>query len=279
MSIGSEKEMQQLKKRFQDLAEKAYRQNVYAFSGFLGLSEQNAFWQGAGRVFPESGGEQAGSVSEKDRYYRSERYSVPFALWGGAEGADRKMARFGSPEELGYEQPYPISCVHIRPLSVKFAEPLSHRDFLGALMNLGIERSTLGDVRVGEKEAWLFCLDSIAPFVCDNLTQVRHTHVSCEPAAEAADIPEEEPAEEMLVVSSLRADALLAGIYKLSRTDSLNAFRMGKVYVNGQLCENNSRALKENDVVNLRGKGKFIFRGVGYETRKGKLSVTVQVYR
>lgn len=64
-------------------------------------------------------------------------------LYGGREEAERKILRFGSEAELGYEQPFPICCIRIRPLSAKFADKLSHRDYLGALMNLGIERSTM----------------------------------------------------------------------------------------------------------------------------------------
>lgn len=76
-------------------------------------------------------------------------------LYGGREEAERKILRFGSEAELGYEQPFPICCIRIRPLSAKFADKLSHRDYLGALMNLGIERSTIGDILPGEGEA--FC--------------------------------------------------------------------------------------------------------------------------
>ncbi len=137
--MESIKEMQQVKSRLKDLAERSYRQNVYSFSGFLSLAEQDQFW----------------SVEKELPYCKGK-------LWGGYEQAERKVARFGSAEELGYEEDYPIACVHIWPLQAKFADALSHRDFLGALMNLGIERSTLGDIRVGEKEAYLYCLSGMA---------------------------------------------------------------------------------------------------------------------
>lgn len=256
MSFASDKELQQLKNRFHDLAEKSFRQNIYTFSSFLGLSEQDVFWK-----------------EEPNLRYASCR------LWGGSEGADRVVLRFGSPEELGYEEDFPITCIHIHPLMEKFSDDFSHRDFLGALMNLGIDRSTLGDIRVGHREAYLFCLEGVAPFICGNLDQVKHTHVKCEIVEKMGDVPPEEPEEAVLQVSSERIDACIAKAYNQSRGDVLELFRAGKVFVNGRLCENNSGALKEKDTVNVRGFGKFIYLGVQNETRKGKLNIRAAIYR
>lgn len=254
--MESTREIQQLKSHLKDLADRSYRQNIYTFSGFLGLAEQDQLWR-----------------MEKELRYSSVQ------LWGGYEQAERKAARFGSPQELCYEEDYPIVCIHIAPLQAKFADDLSHRDFLGALMNLGIERSTLGDIRVGEKEAYLYCLSSMAEYICEHLEKVRHTSVKCVPVAESADVPQEEPRELVVQLPSLRVDACLAKVYNRSRGEILEAFQGGKVYVDGRLCENNSRQLKGGETVNLRGYGKFLFTGERRETRKGKLSVKVLLYQ
>ncbi len=254
--MENEKELSQLKNRFRDLANKAFQQNIFTFTGFLGLSEQDAFWN-----------------VEKDIHHAG------YTLFGGSEDADRKVVRFGNAEELGYEIPFPIVCIHIRPLVAKFADKLSHRDFLGALMNLGIDRSTIGDIKVGESEAYLFCLESIAEYICDNLDKIKHTNVKCSITDNYEEIPQEEPAIESIHVASCRIDACIAKVYNKSRGDVIELFRTGKVFVNGRLCENNARTLKENEVINVRGFGKFIYVGNPRETRKGKLSVEVAVYR
>lgn len=254
--MENEKEILQLKNRFRDLADKAFSQNMFAFTGFLGLSEQDIFWQ-----------------IEREVGY------VGYSLFGGAEETDRKMVRFGNMAELGYEVPFPIVCIHIQPLLAKFADALSHRDFLGALMNLGIERSTLGDIRVGDKEAYLFCTDTIAPYICENLTQVKHTHVKCDVVEGAKEIPAEEPERVTVQVASLRVDALIAKVYNKSRESCLELFRTQKVYIDGRLCENNSRQLKAQETVNARGYGKFRILGEARETKKGKLAIEVAVYR
>lgn len=256
MGAETDKEIQQLKNRFRELADKSYTKNIFTFSGFLGLNEQDVFWR----------------MEEELKY-------VPYSFWGGSTETDRKVLRFGSPGELGYEEEFPIVCVHIRPLSEKFADDFSHRDFLGALMNLGIDRSTLGDIRVGGREGYLFCLDSIAEYICMNLEQVRHTHVKCCVVEDMKELPQEAPREEMVQVSSERVDAVAAKVYRQSRNEMLGLFRSGKVYVNGRLCENNARLLKTKDTVNVRGFGKFVYNGPLYETKKGKLNVQTLIYR
>ena len=233
MSVENEKEIQQLKNRIRELADKSYNQNQYTFTGFLGLAEQDALWQ----------------VEREVKF-------AGITLYGGREEAERKLLRFGSEAELGYEQPFPICCIRIRPLSAKFADKLSHRDYLGALMNLGIERSTIGDILPGEGEAFLFCLDTIAEFICDNLEQIR----------------------QVIQVASPRVDAVISKVYNKSRSDCLELFRVGKVYVNGRLCENNSKPLEAEDVVNARGYGKFRISGEPHATRKGKLAIEAEVY-
>ena len=256
MAQENEKEIQQIKNRFRDLADKSYSQSIYTFTGFLGLGELDVF-HGMERELKYAG----------------------FTLSGGYEDADRRMVRFGEESQLGYEMPFPIACIHIRPHIAKFADALSHRDFLGALMNLGIERSTIGDIKVGEKEAYLFCVDSMAPFICENLEQVKHTHVKCAVTEDVGAFPREEPVPVSIQVQSLRVDAVLAKVYNMSREKSLDLFRAGKVYVDGRLCENNSRLLKPSETVNARGYGKFRILGEPRETRKGKRAVEVALYR
>lgn len=256
MPLENEKEVQQLKNRLRDLADKASRQGVFTFTGFLGLGEQEIFWQ----------------VERELRF-------AGCTLFGGRLESDRKMVRFGNPEEFGYEMAFPIVCVRIQPILPKFAQQLSHRDFLGALMNLGIDRSTLGDIKVGEKEGYLFCLESIADYICENLVQVRHTHVKCRITDSYEEVLEEEPEIVNIQVASLRLDAVLAKVCHKSRSECLALFQSGRVFVNGRLCGNNSRILKGEETVNARGYGKFTLRGRPRETRKGKWNVEVAVYR
>ncbi len=239
--------------RLKDLSQKADRSGRYTFTGFLNEEEQS----------------QLLSIKKE---------LIPFVLFGGTKGCQRIMARFGDPEALGYEENFPIDCLLAKPVLKKFADELTHRDFLGALMNLGIERSRTGDIVLRENTAYLFVHASLASYICENLTKVKHTVISCAPAPS---LPEGELfrlAEETFIVSSLRLDCIIAGLYKLSRNACCALFQDKKIFINGRLCENNSYMPKPNDTVSVRGFGRFIFCQETGSTKKGRLCVKVQRY-
>lgn len=251
----TEKELLQLKKRFAELAQKSYRQNVYCFSGFLSLAEQDVFYQ-----------------------VKSEYPETDCTLYGGNDDCERQMARFGSEEQLGYEQPFPIVCIRIKPLLAKFAEELGHRDYLGACMNLGIERSTLGDILVRPDCAYLYCAETISPFIVENLTKIRHTNVRCSVFTGTAETLRQEKIRREYQVSSERVDGVAAKVFGLSRAQILEIFRQKHVFVNGRLQESNSAPLKAGDRVTVRGYGKFVYGGVTHMTRKGKCGIVVELF-
>lgn len=256
MSAESEKELQQLKKRILELARKSYEHNIYTYTGFLSMAEQDVFFG----MLPEIGG-------------------AVYGLYGGRQDCERRMLRFGSEDALGYGEDFPIVCLSVRPLAEKFADDMTHRDFLGAVMNLGIDRSTVGDILLEGKSAYLFCTDKIAPYLKEHLDRVKHTKVVCREADAVAEIPAKEPEEMRFTVSSERADGIIAKVYRLSRTQSLALFRERKIFVNGRLNENNSYSMKDGDMVSVRGYGRFVYHGLGHETKKGKWSVSAGVYR
>lgn len=254
--MDEEKEVRQLQKRLVELAERSSGQNVFTFTGFLGMGEQDVF----------------------HRMERELSYAHP-VLFGGSEEAERLVVRFGNPEEMGYEEEFPIALLKIEPLLQKYADALGHRDFLGALMNLGIERSTLGDIFIKDNCGYLFCLDSIADFIVEELGRIKHTDVRCSRAEPLEVLEKREKIRQNLTVSSERADVVIASLYHLSRTQSMEFFRARKVFINGRVCENNSCSLKKDDVISVRGKGKFFYDGMDRETKKGKLSVGVLLYQ
>lgn len=244
------------KKRLTELADKCYTNSQYFFTGFLSLAELTVYYQ-----------------MERELSY------VPVTVFGGAADCERVMLRFGDEELCGYDEPFPIACVEISPVVEKFAEELNHRDYLGALMNLGIERTTLGDiVIVGKCHAFLFCAQKLYPYIIQELDKVRHTSVRCALAKEPPKSTVTRLERKTLQVNAARADSIIAKLYQLSRSESVELFRAKKVFVNGRLNENNSGQLKPQDKVSVRGFGRFAFVGISGETRKGKLNVEADVY-
>lgn len=244
-----------IKKRILDLANQSFRGNQFTFTGFLSQGELDLFY----RMLPELS-------------------FVTYSLWGGQEGCDRQMIRFGNGDELGYEQPFPVVCIEIAPRMEKFAEVLSHRDFLGALMHLGIERSMIGDIQILDKTGYVFCHEKIAAYVVEQVDKIRHTSMKCSIRGEAPKEIRPTLKEEMLIVPSLRFDGIVAKLYHLSRSQSILLFREKKIFVNGRCMENHSGSLKEGDVVSVRGYGKFIYDSINHETKKGNLSVKIKRY-
>ncbi|MCR5306013.1 MAG: hypothetical protein K6E36_05900 [Oscillospiraceae bacterium] len=239
-----------IRHRLGDLAAQSERTGSFTFSPFLNEAELADFYAMAASL-PRCG----------------------VTVWGGIPDAGRVMLRFGDAEQLGYEVPFPIVCLRISPLQEKFADSLTHRDVLGAVMHLGIERDVIGDILVTEKTAFLFCAESVSDYLCRELSRVRHTTVRCEPVTAAPEHLRAVYTEQTLQVASLRIDGIIAKVCKLSRSDCLTLFRAKKVFLNGRCTENSSVQLKENDSVSVRGYGKFRFCGTDGTTRKGNLII------
>lgn len=244
-----------LRKRLAELADKAYSSSQYFFTSFLSAAELNVYYQ-----------------MERELSY------VPVTVFGGTADCERVMLRFGSAKLCGYEAAFPIQCIEILPLVEKFGEELGHRDYLGALMNLGIERSTLGDLVISGKHAFLFCTEKMAPYILDTLDKVRHTSVRCQLAAQIPESTVTRLERKTVQVSAVRLDSVIAKAYNLSRSDSVALFRAKKVFVNGRLNENNSGQLKPGDKVTVRGFGRFCYVETAGESRKGKLNVALDLY-
>ena len=195
---------------------------------------------------------------------------LPCELIGGYDGAERRIAVFGEPKE-GL-----ISVVRIFPASKKFADELTHRDFLGSLMALGINREVLGDIIVKDGEGYLICLSSIADYIIENLAEIKRTTVR----AEYSGLPdgiEKGGEERSAVVASERLDALISSVWKLSREDAKAMVERGLVYVDSRLTLKAGAQLDEGAVVSVRGKGRFTYLGLERETKKGKLRVRVRI--
>lgn len=244
-----------LKKRLLELAEKAYNQGTYTFTNFLGLAEQDVL-----------------SRLEREMHY------VPKTLYGGAEGCQRVMVRFGNEDLCGYDLPFPIVCLKAAPSAPKYANKLTHRDLLGALMNLGITREQLGDIVLRDNTAYIFATEKIAPYIADNLTKANHTQLTVSVVDELPEGALFTLETRQCVVSSQRIDGVVAHIYKHSRSQVNELFRAGKIFLNGRCCENTSAVLKDGDTVSVRGEGRFIYRGAVRTTKSGNLSIEIDIY-
>ncbi len=241
-----------LLKRIRELANLSYQRDIVTFTDFLNLNEQNIL----------------NTVKHP---------GVHVKLFGGYDHAERQIAAF-YPDSVMFSWEYPVSCLRITPKAIRFSEDLSHRDYLGAILNLGVERSVVGDILLKEKEAWFFCLDRMTDFFIENLTHIRHTNVAVSQVDKAEEIPL--PSFEPVngTCASVRLDSLIGLAFQASRSSMVSSIENGLVFVNGKQITSNGYEPKEGDIISVRQKGRFIFDGVSHQTKKGRLAVRLRKY-
>lgn len=193
-------------------------------------------------------------------------------LWGGYPEAERRMCRFGPLEE---EAAFPFQCLEIT-WAGKLAAPPGHRDLMGSVLGLGIERCFLGDLCLCGDRAYLFASDGMARLIQRQLESAGRTRVSARALKGVPPIPLPEGEECVCTVASLRLDSVLAGGLKTSRAKAAEAVRQGKVQVNHQETDRVDRLLCENDVISIRGAGRMRLERVGEPTRKDRLPLTLR---
>lgn len=247
-------EQELCKKRLIDLSKQANRKGIVLFSDFLNLNELNIYHQ------------------------CKKLFETKTESFGGVPYAERQIIAF-IPDALYYEWNYPITALRITPSYPKFAEKLGHRDILGAIMKLGVDRSKLGDIIIGDGEYYLLCEESMAGYFIENLDKIRHTIVSLAECSPEDLSIQQELEEKDGIVTSNRLDSIIACVHKLSRSQSLELLRQQKVFVNGKLMENPTYTCHPEDIISVRGYGRFIYQDEYGATGKGRLKIRYRVYK
>jgi RNA-binding protein YlmH len=247
-------EQELCRKRLLDLSKQADRKGIVMFSDFLNLNEQNIF-----------------HTAERSLVTRT-------GLFGGYENAERQMVAF-IPDALYYEWAYPIVCLKITPLYPKFAKPMSHRDILGSVMHLGIDRGKIGDILCQEEASYIFCAESIHGFLMESLTQIRNNSVMLSVMDEAESLSIKATfSDEPDIIASNRIDAIIARAYHLSRSEAAALLVAEKVFINGKCITNCNQSCESGAIVSVRGKGRFIFETDNVLSKKGRLRVLFRKY-
>ncbi len=236
-----------------DLCRKSDRTGIPQYSGFLSTAEQDDF------------------------LHCTETAGMPFFFTGGYETAERRILAAGHTEQ-DENADIPISVISVTPISEKYAEELTHRDYLGSILGLGIARSLIGDILIRGKQCWFFCLSSAAELIASSLNTVRRTAVCAE--VTSADIPELQPRYDplQLNVVSERLDVVTAAFTGMSRAQAGQLFAAERVFVNGRNIQDKSMRLKEGDILSIRGFGKAVYDGIEHETKKNRLWVSLRKY-
>lgn len=199
-----------------------------------------------------------------------------YVLQGGYGGAERRLFLF-LPDWL--ERPDAGSPIRCLRAAFREEHALTHRDFLGSLMGMGVVREKVGDILAGPGSADLLVLESVADFLLqswDAAGRARLTVTAVDPAH--IHIPAARCQEVRDTVASLRLDAVTSAGFRLARGKAAALIESGKVRLNWRECVRPDRLLAAGDVVSARGLGKFELAEAGGVTRKGRVSIVIKRY-
>ncbi len=157
-------------------------------------------------------------------------------------------------------------------------ENLSHKDFLGGLLSIGIKREKTGDIIVHQDFADFILKEDIGGFVLLNLQRIGNQNI------QISEIPGDELSESttsykeiVRFLSSLRIDAFLSAVYNISRNDALSIIKSNNVKVNWEPIDKPSRLLSQGDLISTRGYGRAIIHSVDGFSKKGRVHVSVRI--
>ncbi len=246
-------EKHELLKRAEDLLSRGSRSSTLTHTGFLSPAEQFALESWASRT-PD----------------------CRMLMHGGGEDCERRAAFF-LPDWMEEESFPPEDYLSALRITAFFGEP-GHRDYMGAILGMGIGREWLGDIRVDGSRAWVFCMPSVLRHLL-SLDQVGRVSVRAEEIPlDQVPVPERRVTERSFSVMSLRLDAVTAGMFHLSRTEAARLIEAGMLSLNYEPCLKTDQTVREGDVLSLRGAGKGKLTGTGGVSRKGRLFVYAEIY-
>ncbi len=196
---------------------------------------------------------------------------------GGYADAERRVCAF-LPDYLDEASFDGISAVRIRT-AASLPKPLTHRDYLGALMGMGIKRETVGDILVRENGADILVLSEMQSFLLMHFEKAGRARFEAQPAA-LTDliVPPVRTTLARDTVPSLRLDCIVSSAFRLSRGSAGEYIDAGRVFVNGMQTLKRDVKLSEGDKVTIRGKGKAVLKGVGGLSKKDRVFIELEIY-
>ncbi len=203
-------------------------------------------------------------------------YGLSVMTFGGYEGAERKI--FGVFPEWSEPSAEEFLIAVLRVSAPRF-RTLSHRDYLGTLMSLGIDRRKIGDILTDADGAYVFVCADIAEYIAANLNKIANTGVKASVEdMSRINVPKPETEERSCVCASLRLDAVVSAAADISRAAAEKIIRAGDVKLNHRLAQDRSAQVKQDDLLSVRGHGRFILKRALTQTRSGRLHIVIEKF-
>jgi RNA-binding protein YlmH len=197
-----------------------------------------------------------------------------YGFFGGYDGAERVFLGVFPPYSQPKNDDFPIAAVEI---TWRFAS-LAHRDFLGALLALGIMRGKIGDIVIGNEKCTVFAEKTVSSFIVQNLVKVGAAGVRCKTVNAGFAVREEHFKELNGTVASQRLDCVVSVLTGNSRSAAAELITGGLVSVDFETRCEISGGISEGATVSIRGHGRFIIDKLGPQTRKGRIAFAARKY-
>jgi RNA-binding protein YlmH len=200
------------------------------------------------------------------------KFNIYVHSYGGSEDSEKRMVAF-----YNYDvEQFPIKLMKIHNKS-KFST-LEHKDYLGAIMSLGIKREKLGDLIVDNDDCYFSVYEDICEYLKSNISQIGKNPCTIEEVSDFSNIPGPAFKDEVIISTSYRLDCVTSALTGLSRTKCLNMISAGKVLLNYIVETHKDKVVSENSIITIRGYGKFKVLDSDSNTGSGRFKINVKKY-
>lgn len=202
-------------------------------------------------------------------------------FFGGYEGAERTVCAFLPDWQEAEDWQGDGESCPVRALRCTWSggQKLTHRDFLGSILGLGLDREKVGDLLVADGRCDVLALEEVADFLVFHMEQAGRVKLKCSPLPlDRLEPPAVETRTIRDTVSSLRLDAVAASGFSLSRGRAAELISSGKFQLNHRECTKPDRPVAEGDVLSCRGLGKCAVKTVGGPSKKGRIMIELERY-
>ena len=156
----------------------------------------------------------------------------------------------------------------------------SHRDYLGAVIKIGMRREKVGDILTSKDGADLIVLKEAEKYISNGLKELTRFSKAEFESKKIEDLNVEEPKTKVLniIIPSMRIDSIVSEIIRTSRAKGSELIKEERVFINHELITKGSKEVKSGDIITVRGKGRFKVGNVLSNTKKGNIVLEVEKY-
>ena len=201
-----------------------------------------------------------------------EGQNIPYLCEGFFQEAERRLFSFNY---------YPGDTVPGTVIIIKNKskfKTLYHKDYLGAILALGIDRDTIGDIIVQGDQAFVAVLKDILPFIENNLLTIGRNPCEIVTGIDYNELPSAKFDDFNIIVTSRRLDNIVAALGSFSRGEAVKYIDRGMVLIDYLEVKDKSFMIKEGSTITIRGKGKFKILNTVNNTKSGRFVIKINKF-